>query len=69
VDKKQFLKNVKEFLNDVTFRNPCKYCITKPICDNECKRLEFHVNTKVYLILGIGLIFYSIIFTIICLLI
>ena len=29
------------------FRNPCKYCLTKPICKNKCKELGDYHNTMI----------------------
>lgn len=37
--------NLMEFWNKIKFRNPCKYCLKRPVCKKKCKDLSKYINT------------------------
>lgn len=51
VTKAEFIKDVKLFFKAITFRNPCRYCITRPLCNDECGELGNHADTILYSIM------------------
>jgi len=58
-----------KFLKNVKFSNPCKYCLTRPVCRKKCDDLKNHMDTNevtfciTILLMIIGIVVASIIVT------
>lgn len=40
-----FKDKLSEQTKNIIFRNPCRYCISRPACNRTCKKLTYHGDT------------------------